>query len=127
MMVGRDVRSFMVACGLPVDLPLNTDDRDIVAKFLVRFDEAGQDLEEAIGYLDRTATAQTAADLIYILAGVMETFGLDTDEILSVIHRSNLSRINEDTGKPFQVDENGKVGRGPEWYDPLSEIEDIVG
>ena len=124
--VGNAVRHFMRSCGMPTDLPMDTDDRQEVAQWLTRFQVATDDLEAAVSYRERAFTAKQAADLVYLVVALCETFGLKFDDVFAEVHRSNLSRIDPATGQPYDQEDNGHVNRGPEFYDPMDAIGEIV-
>lgn len=124
--VGTAVRNFMVACGQAVDLPMDADDSADVALWLVRFQAKCDDLEAAVSYRERAIAAQQAVDLVYLIVAFCEQFGLKFDDVFAEVHRSNLSRIDTATGRPYEQDDRGHVARGPEFYDPADAIHDIV-
>jgi predicted HAD superfamily Cof-like phosphohydrolase len=89
--------------------------------------KAVDDFEAALGYRERALTAQQGGDLIYIVVGIMEKFGLHADEVLACIHISNISRIDPATSRPYAQDEDtGAVLRGPNYLDTYETITDIV-
>lgn len=125
MTVGRDTRQFMVSCELPTNATLNVEAKDDLGKWVARFDSATDDLLAALNFLDRPILAQTGADLIVVIVSLLESFGIDTDAVLQIIHQSNLSRLDEN-GHPYEVDANNHVGRGPDYVDPYPLIKEVV-
>ena len=62
------------------------------------------------------------ADLVYVCYQYAENQGWDLDEALDRVHKSNMSKLDED-GKPiFRKD--GKVLKGPNYASP--NLEDLV-
>ena len=62
------------------------------------------------------------ADLVYVCYQYAENQGWDLDEALDRVHKSNMSKLDED-GKPiFRKD--GKVLKGPNYAPP--QLEDLV-
>jgi len=61
------------------------------------------------------------ADLVYVCYQYAENMGWDLDETLDRIHKSNMSKLDED-GKPIYR-EDGKVLKGPNYKPPnLSDL-----
>ncbi len=125
--IGKSVRNFLSSCGAPLDLPLNREDNSVIGRSLMLLGKAVDDFEAALGYRERALTAQQGGDLIYIVVGIMEKFGMHADEVLACIHISNISRIDPATSRPYDQDEDtGAVLRGPNYLDPYDSIKDIV-
>ena len=86
--------------------------------------------EENEEYLEATKTnnlievADALGDMLYILCGTMIEHGMQDvmDEIFDEIHRSNMSKLDEN-GNPIYR-EDGKVIKGPNYFKP--EIEKIL-
>jgi predicted HAD superfamily Cof-like phosphohydrolase len=80
--------------------------------------------EENKEYLDACAEYNTVeiadalGDQLYILAGTMITHGMQDKimEVFNEIHRSNMSKLDED-GKPIYRND-GKVLKGPGYFKP---------
>lgn len=54
------------------------------------------------------------ADLIYVLYGYADRFGIDLDEAVRRVHKSNMSKVDPTTGKPNRR-EDGKILKGPNY------------
>lgn len=86
--------------------------------------------EENEEYLEATKTnnlievADALGDMLYILCGTMIEHGMQDvmEEIFDEIHRSNMSKLDEN-GNPIYR-EDGKVIKGPNYFKP--EIEKIL-
>ena len=90
--------------------------------------EEFKELLQADGMLFRTGTEPKAdclkelADLVYVCYQYAANQGWDLDEALDRVHKSNMSKLDED-GKPiFRKD--GKVLKGPNYAPP--NLEDLV-
>lgn len=66
--------------------------------------------------------ADALADLIYVTYGAAIEHGIDLDEVIREVHRSNLSKLNPETGEPIYR-EDGKVLKGSDYFPPkINEI-----
>ena len=70
----------------------------------------------------KTDTLKELADLVYVCYQYAENIGWDLDEALDRVHRSNLSKLDEDD-KPIYRDD-GKVLKGPNYKPP--NLKDLV-
>ena len=83
---------------------------------------------DADGKLFRTGSEPRAhclkelADLVYVCYQYAENQGWDLDEALDRVHRSNMSKLDEDGQPIFRQD--GKVLKGPNYAPP--NLEDLV-
>lgn len=69
--------------------------------------------------------ADALADIDYVNNGAADMFGLPFDEIKQEVHRSNMSKL-DDNGKPIRR-EDGKIMKGPNFFKPqISSIIDMV-
>ena len=71
---------------------------------------------------DRAATLKELADLIYVCAQYAENMNWDIEQALRRVHRSNMSKLDED-GNPIYR-EDGKVLKGPNYQPP--DLSDLV-
>jgi len=58
--------------------------------------------------------ADGIADLLYVVVGTADVFGIDIQPIFEHVHASNMSKLGED-GKPI-LREDGKVLKGPNYF-----------
>ena len=92
----------------------------------LRIDLIAEELEEfkdAIISADGTLVdvADALSDLLYVVYGAGHSFGIDLDKCFAEVHRSNMSKLDED-GNPIYR-EDGKVLKGPNFTEPnLKEI-----
>ena len=63
------------------------------------------------------------ADLVYVAYGYAVTFGWDLDEAVRRVHRSNMSKLDPETGQPIYR-EDGKVLKSSAYKEP--NLEDLV-
>lgn len=123
--------------GGPTEL---SEDRRLLRLDLVL--EEVKELVEASGYgihdvawndpaaeYDKTATLRPAAnqanviemadalgDIVYVCYGMALEMGINLDDVIAEIHRSNMSKLDSD-GKPIYRDD-GKVLKGPNYHKP---------
>ena len=70
----------------------------------------------------KTDALKELADLVYVCYQYAENIGWDLDEALDRVHRSNLSKLDDDD-KPIYR-EDGKVLKGPNYKPP--NLKDLV-
>jgi len=120
------VTRFMLACGQQVSVSLDRDTPSELIDLRLRLmDEELTEVFEAINARDAEQTAHELADLLYVVFGTAVAFGVPIDEVFAAVSRANLSKIDEATGKPYEVD-NGKVRKGPNYFDPSTDIAEIM-
>ena len=87
----------------------------------LRIDLIAEELEEfkdAIISADGTLVdvADALSDLLYVVYGAGHSFGIDLDKCFTEVHRSNMSKLDEN-GKAI-YNESGKVMKGPKYFKP---------
>ncbi len=65
---------------------------------------------------DLVGIADALADIVYVAYGTAISYGLDLDQLLDEVHRSNMSKLDED-GRPVLRDD-GKVLKSPSYERP---------
>ena len=77
--------------------------------------EEVEEMKDAIDAMNQVEMLDAAADIIFVLAGIIEKAGLGEymDEVMAEVLRSNNTKISPD-GEVVR-DENGKIGK-PEHY-----------
>lgn len=60
--------------------------------------------------------ARELADVVYIAYGTALSIGIDLDAVLAEIHRSNMSKLDDD-GQPVRR-ADGKILKGPNFFEP---------
>jgi predicted HAD superfamily Cof-like phosphohydrolase len=78
--------------------------------------EEYEELEAAIDQRDLIEVADALTDLLYVIYGAGHAFGIDLDACYSEVHSSNMSKLGAD-GRPIKA-ENGKVLKGPDFFEP---------
>lgn len=63
--------------------------------------------------------AKELADVLYVVYGTADAFGIDIDRVFAEVHRSNMSKLVD--GKPLKR-EDGKVLKGPNYTPPNLEF-----
>ncbi len=71
---------------------------------------------------DLVEVADALADMVYVIYGTALEYGLPLDQIIEEVHRSNMSKLDDD-GKPIHR-EDGKVVKSQNYTPP--NIEDII-
>jgi predicted HAD superfamily Cof-like phosphohydrolase len=88
---------------------------------LLRFNlmaEENQEYLDAVNDNDIVGIADALGDMLYILLGTALEHGLHNhlDRIFNEIHRSNMSKMDEN-GNPIRR-EDGKILKGPKYFRP---------
>jgi NTP pyrophosphatase (non-canonical NTP hydrolase) len=86
---------------------------------MLRLSLISEELEElGFALLDRdlVEVADALGDLVYVIYGFAIVLGINLDDVLEEIQRSNLSKLDDD-GKPIYR-EDGKVLKGPNFSPP---------
>lgn len=71
---------------------------------------------------NRVKVADALGDLLYVIYGTGDTYGIDMDRVFERVHISNMSKLGAD-GKPI-YNEIGKIVKGPNYAPPV--LEDCV-
>ena len=114
------VREFMVANGLPVDVPMHNPcilDQYDFWEGLIK-----EEHQEVLDSETTVSLAKEIADNIYVLLGLANACGINIDEVFRRVHISNMSKLDDD-GKPIK-NEAGKVMKGPNYKPPV--LDDLV-
>ena len=95
--------------------------KDLIVEEFKEFLEADGMLFR-IGPDAKTNCLKELADLVYVCYQYAENQGWDLDEALDRVHKSNMSKLDEDGNPIFRKD--GKVLKGPNYAPP--NLEDLV-
>lgn len=109
--------AFHQAFGLPCR-PLPDADVDETLAHL-RVDLLREEVEEfaqATADRDIVGLADALADIVYVAYGAAVTYGIDLDDVLDEVHRSNMSKMAPD-GRPV-LRPDGKVLKPPSYRPP---------
>lgn len=78
--------------------------------------EEFEEYVEAVRNVDVLGVADALADLAYVVAGAALTHGINLDAVLAEVHRSNMTKLDDD-GLPV-VRADGKIVKGPNFEPP---------
>jgi predicted HAD superfamily Cof-like phosphohydrolase len=111
----EQVEEFHRTYGLPVETTYTLlDDRKDLRYSLI-FEELCE-LSDAMKDNDIVEVADALGDLMYVVIGAALEFGIPIDDVVDEIHRSNMSKLDEN-GSPIYR-EDGKVLKGPGYFPP---------
>jgi hypothetical protein len=104
MNVFKDQSKFMRACDQTTD-QWNLDQFELYTKLI---DEERDELETACVNGDRVEILDALTDILVVTIGAMHSAGFDAEGAWKEVMRSNLSKIDKETGK-VRKREDGKV------------------
>ena len=78
-------------------------------------EEAGE-FEDAVANGDWIGAIDAICDLLYVTYGAASAMGIDIEPFFDEVHRSNMSKVDPETGMPIYRDD-GKVLK-PSTYSP---------
>jgi predicted HAD superfamily Cof-like phosphohydrolase len=128
----QKVGEFMRCMGQDVKTsPMNTVDKRLInLRMVLIAEEAGELGAEFLDLLESNDNppklrnlAKELTDLLYVVYGAGQAFGIDLDKCFEEVHNSNLSKLGND-GRPVYRDD-GKVVKGPNYMAP--DMRKIVG
>jgi predicted HAD superfamily Cof-like phosphohydrolase len=127
------VQKFMTAMGQPMNVD-QPDEKLLEFRYNLILEEV-KELGEEIAYAMAESNFKNGipvkvkarmlkemADIQYVLSGLAVTMGLDLQVAFNRVHKSNMSKL-DDNGKPIYRDD-GKVLKGPNYTPP--DLEDLV-
>ena len=110
------VWDFMYTFGQNPIMKPTLPDEDLAAlRFKLIVEEVGE-LAEALADQDIVEIADALTDILYVTYGAGHAFGIDLDKCFEEVHRSNMSKLDEN-GQPIYR-EDGKVLKGPGYSQP---------
>ena len=110
------VKVFMETFGQEVKSKASFPDQKIQN---LRYDLIKEELEElkdALYQKNLKEVADALTDILYVTYGAGHAFGIDLDKCFAEVQNSNMSKLDEN-GKPI-YNENGKVMKGPNYFEP---------
>lgn len=123
MKPSKAVEQFHVTYGLPVTYKPGIPDTEQVLLRENLLEEEYREYVDASWRGDLVEIADALADMIYIIHGTALVYGLPLDEIFDEVHRSNMSKLDEN-GNVVRRDD-GKVLKGKNFEPPrIAEILD---
>lgn len=72
---------------------------------------------EAVAMEDLVEVADALGDLIYVVYGAANAYGIDLEPVFNEIHDSNMKKVDPKTGK-VRYREDGKVLKPEGWQKP---------
>ena len=82
------------------------------------------DCKKLISYLEKEhfevdliEVADALGDIKYVIDGTASVYGIPLNEISNEIHKSNMSKLNPETGKAI-YSLNGKILKGSDYFKP---------
>ena len=78
--------------------------------------EEVEELVTGIDNEDLVEIADALTDILYVTYGAGHTFGIDLDACFDEVHRSNMSKLDENGKAIYRAD--GKVLKGPNYFPP---------
>ncbi len=78
-----------------------------------------EELQEVIDALhaeDVTNLAKELADLLYVVYGMADEYGIPIDRVFRAVHESNMTKLGADGHPVYRHD--GKVIKGPNYREP---------
>lgn len=84
--------------------------------------EEFEELKEAIADNNIVEVADALTDILYVVYGAGDAFGIDLDKCFTEVHRSNMSKLTAD-GKVLRRESDGKVLKSDQFSPPnLSKV-----
>lgn len=114
--VFKDQSTFMVAC----DQSVGNYEESQYELYLDLIEEELEELNVAVLNNDRVEQLDALIDLLVVTVGAIHSGGFDGEGAWNEVMRSNLSKINSETGKVIKRDD-GKVLKPDNWSPPVLE------
>jgi len=110
------VREFMQVFGQETPESFSPDrfPKSLRANLII---EEVKELVAAINAEDWVEVVDALCDILYVTYGAAIALGVDIDPFLEEVHRSNMSKLDTETGQPLYR-EDGKVIKPPTWSPP---------
>ena len=110
------VKEFMETFGQEVlNKPKFPNDKTIKLRIDLIKEELNE-LEEAINNNNLVEVADALTDILYVTYGAGHSFGINLDACFEEVQNSNMSKLDKN-GNPI-YNENGKVLKGPNYFEP---------
>jgi predicted HAD superfamily Cof-like phosphohydrolase len=110
------VKEFMKTFGQEVLSKPTFPDNKIIKLRLDLIKEELNELEDAIKNKNLVEIADALTDILYVTYGAGHAFGINLDSCFDEVQNSNMSKLDEN-GNPI-YNENGKVLKGPNYFEP---------
>ena len=112
----KDVKTFMETYGQEIKNKSEFPNNKILKLRVDLIQEELDELKEAIKENDIVEVADALTDILYVTYGAGHSFGINLDKCFAEVQRSNMSKLGSDN-KPI-YDNNGKVMKGPNYFQP---------
>lgn len=113
----RDVADFHRAGDVPIKTRAKLPDGDRARLRCDLIEEEAAEFAEAVQDHDLVGAADALADLIYVAVGAALEFGIPLDEVWNEVHRSNMAKVDQTTGK-IRRRADGKILKPKDWAAP---------
>lgn len=110
------VGTFMRTFGQEVKTSPEFPDPETTQLRIDLIEEEFQELVSAIRHHDIVGVADALTDILYVTYGAGHSFGIDLDECFNEVQRSNMSKLMPDGSVKYR--EDGKVLKGPDYFEP---------
>ena len=110
------VKVFMETFGQEVKSKASFPDQKIQNLRYDLIKEELDELKEALDQKNLKEVADALTDILYVTYGAGHAFGIDLDKCFAEVQNSNMSKLDEN-GRPI-YNENGKVMKGPNYFQP---------
>lgn len=110
------VREFHDAFGVTRPTRPTLPPQEVIDLRIELIREEFEELKVALAAGDIVGAADAVADLLVVVYGSGDVFGMDVDRLFSEVHRSNMSKLLPD-GSVLKR-EDGKVLKGPDYSPP---------
>ena len=110
------VKTFMTTYGQDVKEKASFPEKKIVQLRIDLIQEELNELKQAIKDNNIIEVADALTDILYVTYGAGHSFGINLDDCFAEVQRSNMSKLDTN-GKPL-YNENGKVMKGPNYFQP---------
>ncbi len=115
------VRQFMHTFGQEVKKTPAWPSEAITQLRLELIDEECDELHDGVDRRSLVEVADALTDILYVVYGMGQAFGIDLNECFDEVHRSNMSKL-EDGEVIYRSD--GKVLKGRDYFSP--DLETII-
>jgi predicted HAD superfamily Cof-like phosphohydrolase len=109
-----DQAKFMQACDQTAGNSINEEQYTMYRKLIA---EEVEELHEAIENNDRVEQLDALIDILVVTIGALHSMGADAEGAWKEVLRTNLAKIDPDTGKVIKRDD-GKVLKPEGWMPP---------
>lgn len=111
------LNEFHMAFSLPIrETPGIGIDEDLAKLRVALLEEEVTEFVTASADRDLIGIADALADIVYVAYGTALTYGIDLNQVLHEVHRSNMSKLGRD-GKPI-LRSDGKVIKSEQYFRP---------